>query len=444
MAFSKKTWTDRLSEYATRRILTDQDTGTVSVVEVARSEGTIYQQGDAFSAANMNDLEDRIAAGFTSVNNGLGPVEDLEGAASQAYPVNAYFVGDDGYFYKVIEAIDQGDAFVTTGTGANCTQTNVASELASGGGGGGGIRYVEEDDMVQLYYNGTWRDWKSGGMAYPVGTATNFSYMEEVQSFEIPATGSWKLEVWGAKGGNGYDQVDVATRNTVAGGNGGYAKGVCNLTSGDIIYIVTGGAGMSYATASSGGYNGGGANNISSPGSGQGGRGGAGGGATHIAINNGDLLKNTSIDDLLIVAGGGGGGGKSDDWSPYTVGAGGSGGGLTGGTGGSTYNASSGNGQGGTGGSQSAGGTGSQNGSYGQGGNLVTGFNSGGGKGDSAGAGGGGYYGGGAGYRLVYSNQINGGSGGGGSSYIKNTLTDTVTTAGLCDGAGHATITYLG
>lgn len=59
--FTKKTWKDRITEYPTRRTLTKSD-GTTELVTVARSEGTVSQEGDAFSASNMNDLESRIEA----------------------------------------------------------------------------------------------------------------------------------------------------------------------------------------------------------------------------------------------------------------------------------------------------------------------------------------------------------------------------------------------
>lgn len=70
MAFIKKIWKDRISEYPTRRQLTKEN-GDVELVTVARSEGTISQEGDAFSAENLNGLEGRIADGFEEVNSNL-------------------------------------------------------------------------------------------------------------------------------------------------------------------------------------------------------------------------------------------------------------------------------------------------------------------------------------------------------------------------------------
>lgn len=70
MRFTKKTWKNRIAEYINRRLLTMED-GSTNLVTVARDEGTISQEGDAFNAANMNDLEDRIEAGFEEVSQSL-------------------------------------------------------------------------------------------------------------------------------------------------------------------------------------------------------------------------------------------------------------------------------------------------------------------------------------------------------------------------------------
>lgn len=61
MPFTKKTWEDRLVEFAGRRKLTDVTTQAVQTVDVTRDEGNVSREGTAFSASNMNDLEQRIA-----------------------------------------------------------------------------------------------------------------------------------------------------------------------------------------------------------------------------------------------------------------------------------------------------------------------------------------------------------------------------------------------
>ena len=59
MAFVTKTWKDRISEYPNRRTINDGY--TTMQVTVGRDEGNVTEAGDAFNAANMNDLESRIA-----------------------------------------------------------------------------------------------------------------------------------------------------------------------------------------------------------------------------------------------------------------------------------------------------------------------------------------------------------------------------------------------
>lgn len=67
MAFQKKTWTDRMVEYAGRRKLTNINTKQAVVYDIERAEGAVSKEGDAFSSQNMNDLEQRVADGFSAV-----------------------------------------------------------------------------------------------------------------------------------------------------------------------------------------------------------------------------------------------------------------------------------------------------------------------------------------------------------------------------------------
>ena len=67
MAFVKKTWKDRIVQYANRRLLTKSG-GEVEQVTVTRDEGTISEAGDQFNASNMNDLEQRVKDGFDGLN----------------------------------------------------------------------------------------------------------------------------------------------------------------------------------------------------------------------------------------------------------------------------------------------------------------------------------------------------------------------------------------
>lgn len=185
-------------------------------------------------------------------------------------------------------------------------------------------------------------------------SSKTFNYTKGIQTFEVPVSGTYKLEAWGAAGG------DPPSRGT--GGLGGYSYGNKVLTAGDILYVVVGGKG---GTHGDGGYNGGGrGNEVNTSHS----RSGDGGGATHIGLYNG-ILKNYAAsyrnsNYVYIVAGGGGGG------SGRAGNNGGSGGGITGedgGGGGGNWV--------GFGGTQTAGGVGHEsysgtNGGFGYGGNA--------------------------------------------------------------------------
>lgn len=68
MAYEKKTWKNRQSEYPNRRTLTPVD-GQENTYDVARAEGLVMEEGDAFDQKTMQDLEDRVASGFAAVTS---------------------------------------------------------------------------------------------------------------------------------------------------------------------------------------------------------------------------------------------------------------------------------------------------------------------------------------------------------------------------------------
>ena len=220
-----------------------------------------------------------------------------------------------------------------------------------------------------------------------VGKVWDYDYTGGEQTFIAPTTGTYKLETWGAQGGN-YDTIKV-------GGYGAYSSGNKKITQTDKLYINVGGQG----TVSQGGYNGGGSTDYS---------GGGGGGATHIALESGKLsILENKKNYILIVSGGGGGSGAFNNY------VGGSGGGYIG-----EKAAGSSPGFGGT---QLSGGevsnytgptsTSGIKGSFGQGGNggHEIAYKQG------SGAGGSGFFGGSGG-------GARDGGGGGGSGYIGNSL----------------------
>lgn len=60
--FEKKVWNDRQSEHPARRRLTPTEND--NEYEISRAEGLVMEEGDAFDAATMNDLENRVAKAF--------------------------------------------------------------------------------------------------------------------------------------------------------------------------------------------------------------------------------------------------------------------------------------------------------------------------------------------------------------------------------------------
>lgn len=146
------------------------------------------------------------------------------------------------------------------------------------------------------------------------GTPQTFAYSTSTRTFNVPTTGDYTLEVWGAAGG--------ASRNAV-GGNGGYAKGNISLNQGDTLTILTGGKGGGssssgyWSSRASGGFNGGGSSgsDIDSNDNGSNETGGGGGGYT--------IIKRGTT--TLLAGGGGGGGNYSSSGGTGSAGGGGGG-----------------------------------------------------------------------------------------------------------------------
>ncbi len=247
-------------------------------------------------------------------------------------------------------------------------------------------------------------------------SSVNFSYTSSVQTWTIPAgVTSLSITAIGGGGGNG-------TNGTTFGGAGATIIGVVSATAGDVVDIVTGGAGTSNTTDA-----------------------GAGGGGSF-------AWDNTS--SVLLVAAGGGGGGNGTGYAdngynastttsanPSTYGGSGEMGGIStgaiyGGGGGAGFL-----GNGNTNGSNTAGSGGNDeaNGFTGGAGNvsldptIVGGYGGGGGAGKLGGGGGGGYNGGGGGVAAM------GLGGEGGGSYVKGTETSTAVTN---TGNGSVSIIY--
>lgn len=157
-----------------------------------------------------------------------------------------------------------------------------------------------------------------------------FNFTGSEQEFSIPHDGNYKIELWGASGGN----ANGIFNNT--GGKGAYVSGTVLLGAGTPLFINVGGKGEDAKNIgvnndgnlriALGGYNGGG--NASGVGQCVG---AGGGGATHVALASGILSSlGQQKDKILIVASAGGGASLDNDNRATFEGSGGSGGILNG------------------------------------------------------------------------------------------------------------------
>lgn len=129
-------------------------------------------------------------------------------------------------------------------------------------------------------------------------SATTLAYKDgttgeaEAQIYTVPSgqSGWYKIELWGASGGNATSETGEAR----AGGKGAYTSGLIYLTENQKIYFYIGGT----TTNSSGGANGGGTGA---------GKGMGGGGSTDVRIKSGAWDNDASLRTRLMVAAGGGG-----------------------------------------------------------------------------------------------------------------------------------------
>ena len=85
-------------EYAGRRKLTNVSTKQAVIYDVERSEGTVSKEGDAFSSQNMNDLEQRVADGFSEVKQTTdGLIQNL-GALNDSGAIKGMDAREDGVY----------------------------------------------------------------------------------------------------------------------------------------------------------------------------------------------------------------------------------------------------------------------------------------------------------------------------------------------------------
>ena len=128
---------------------------------------------------------------------------------------------------------------------------------------------------------------------YAIYYQSEYYYTGTEQVFHTPVDGWYKVQLWGAKGGN----------DECGGGKGAYVSGEVHVSAGTKLYVYVGAPGANSTHGTGAGYNGGGNSGASS-----GGSSGSGGGATDIRTSSGNWTEGLSS-RIAVAAGGGGGGG---------------------------------------------------------------------------------------------------------------------------------------
>lgn len=135
------------------------------------------------------------------------------------------------------------------------------------------------------------------------GKVYDFNYKTEKVPYEfsIPSSGIYKIECWGAAGGDNFNPVGSNRTAASRAGRGAYTTGEVTLDASTTLYVYVGGAGVYSSTTAAGGWNGGGKNGGGSASS------GSGGGATDVRVKNGNWDNLESLQSRIMVAAGGGG-----------------------------------------------------------------------------------------------------------------------------------------
>lgn len=275
---------------------------------------------------------------------------------------------------------------------------------------GSGDLYMDEQIVRNLSTTGNstvklYAQWKEIEVIPDNARYTIYNYTGGMQYFTAPFNCIYKVEAWGAQGGNfaGY-----------RGGRGAYAYTYVRLKEGQKLNIAVGGQNAT--------FNGGGRGYVS---------GGNGGGATSVTIGSdrGELMYYDQCREQILLVAGGGGGAARDDVSGDKDAAGMYNSSHAGGDAG--LNGSDGHGEDpGLGATQTA--AGSEGGFFGCGGNGAHPNDA-----EATAGGGGGFYGGGG-----AGHPNSNGGGGGGSSYIATSLANgydiTVTEPGSVTGGANS------
>ncbi|MBB16001.1 hypothetical protein CMK22_12065 [Candidatus Poribacteria bacterium] len=210
-------------------------------------------QGDEGSNVAVGGTGGAQSAGGEANSTSYGATHGTQGQGGSGSTGNAWGSGGGGGGYY--------------GGGGGTMMAEHGSGYAAGGGGGSSYIGGVSNGSTQ---SGVRSGDGSAEISYDGGNVT-FDYTGSVQTFTTPAgVTEITIEVWGAQGG-------------ATGGNGGYATGQFQVTSGQIGHVYVGGQGEgdnSQDRTNLGGWNGGGSGGYDTSGQVQ--NGGGGGGASDV------------------------------------------------------------------------------------------------------------------------------------------------------------------
>lgn len=220
--YERKVWVNRQSEHPARRKLTP--TGNDGEYDVSRSEGIIMEDGDAFDADTMNDLERRVAAGFTEL--------DPTGAGGGEVTVQPYTCEKKNGVYALVGngAVGRCKIPASWAAGDSFTVNGAAVPAYCGADAVDGDTIVK-GRWVLFFYDGTQLNFNSGGglsttklalaTAADTDVLTGKKYYaggKTIREGKMPNRGSWGTTI--APGGavtvpegyhNGEGRVKAAT-----------------------------------------------------------------------------------------------------------------------------------------------------------------------------------------------------------------------------------------
>ena len=164
-----------------------------------------------------------------------------------------------------------------------------------------------------------------------------FSCVKTVQTITLPWYGAYKMECWGAQGGD-VPSIGAGSGSVPYGGKGAYVKGTIILSRDNVLFVYVGEQGGYDITSNVRTFNGGGCGNSTD----SDGHAARGGGATDIRTSKHSESDgwggNTSLNSRIIIAAGGGGCTSYGTVATSTGnGSGGAAGGLIGYSGSTTY-----------------------------------------------------------------------------------------------------------